>query len=585
MVRCSALPQPPSLPPPPPGARDDALTLLPMQAHGSSPSSDGTSPPSSLSLLPLARARGLPARAASLMRRHLHLARRRSAAISASGRSGDWAMALGLFGAMEESKVAPSVHTVTSLISSLDKGGEPGKVRRYPAGADDRGWLPRAQQPPPLHPFCALCARVHLALTSASSSRSAPFSPVSRPPPGPQALALFDTMPSLGLQPSAQTYNAAISACRRLRDSSRAVQLLRAMQEEGGSLSPTAISYNAAIAASEWSGSPELAMGLVEEMRQAGLAPDNHTCAAACRYAPLRAVARRYLPARRCLLTPAAAGAKMCCAPDAPPCSFPLCALPTPSCSYAAAITACGRCGDGSSAMALYERMQADGLTPDLVTRVALVSAVARSGDWKGALAVFAGISTADRNQQAYAAALSACARGGQRVQARALLKEMRAVGCTVGVREATMAAAACKADGAWRDALAILEELEGGKGGTGGIRADSHALRTVYHIARAAAAGGFVGKGGKAAAGAADATEASAAADRLLKRLLTDGAVVDDSVPELSGQAADQNDDELPEDQDAPAPAGRAGLGARPGGTGGSRSELSGGSAPPDDP
>jgi len=80
------------------------------------------------------------------------------------------------------------------------------------------------------------------------------------------------------------------------------------------------------------------------------------------------------------------------------------------------------------------------------------------------------------------------------------------------------MAAAARKAGGEWREALARLSELE-----AAGVRADLHALRTVYQIVRAAT-------DGARASSTTDSVEAAAAADRLLKRLVGEGAAVDDT-------------------------------------------------------
>jgi len=104
------------------------------------------------------------------------------------------------------------------------------------------------------------------------------------------------------------------------------------------------------------------------------------------------------------------------------------------------------------NSLRLYERMRTDKIEPDVVTRTALISAASRAGEWEAALRAFDEMEPTQRNRQTLAAALSACARGGQSARANEILKAMRQAGHAPGIREFTMAAAACKAKGKWRE-------------------------------------------------------------------------------------------------------------------------------------
>ena len=69
------------------------------------------------------------------------------------------------------------------------------------------------------------------------------------------------------------SYNAAITACARGRRFELALELLRGMRARSG-ISPDRYSYAAAMAGLAKAGKPTLALLLLEEMREAGLAPD-----------------------------------------------------------------------------------------------------------------------------------------------------------------------------------------------------------------------------------------------------------------------------------------------------------------------
>lgn len=78
-----------------------------------------------------------------------------------------------------------------------------------------------------------------------------------------------------GSQPNSHTYSAAITACARLADWQRAVDLKDQMLARGLPASP--IVYNSVLAACEAARQLEAALECLEEMRLAGVPRDQYT--------------------------------------------------------------------------------------------------------------------------------------------------------------------------------------------------------------------------------------------------------------------------------------------------------------------
>ena len=92
-----------------------------------------------------------------------------------------------------------------------------------------------------------------------------------------KALNVFREMQDLGLAPSLVAYTATIAACGSQSHWPIALSLFSDMQADG--VTPDAYAINAAINACERGGQWEEAELLLQEMRAVGLAPDRVTCA------------------------------------------------------------------------------------------------------------------------------------------------------------------------------------------------------------------------------------------------------------------------------------------------------------------
>jgi len=134
-------------------------------------------------------------------------------------------------------------------------------------------------------------------------------------------------MRARGVQPTAITYNAAISACARGPGGAfldRALDLLDEMRDRDG-LAPDVVSYNAAITACAQAHAPDTALWLLEhEMPRRSIRPD--------------------------------------------------------VISFAAAISACGAAGRWEDAVAVFETMHCAGVDPDVVAYNAAIEACELAG-------------------------------------------------------------------------------------------------------------------------------------------------------------------------------------------------------------
>jgi pentatricopeptide repeat domain-containing protein 1 len=133
------------------------------------------------------------------------------------------------------------------------------------------------------------------------------------------------------------------------------------------------------------------------------------------------------------------------------------------------------RAGDWPRALALLEKMEAQGLGPDIVAYTTAITALGRGGQERAALRLFErmrGRPGLQLDERSYHAALDACARGGNDKgeeeagafwrQALELVGEMEAAGMNPGRLGYQSAVQACAQAGRWEEAVGVLRGMRG---------------------------------------------------------------------------------------------------------------------------
>ena len=243
-----------------------------------------------------------------------------------------------------------------------------------------------------------------------------------------KALDALAAMQSAGYPPSVVAFDAAIRACASQKHWPVALSLLEDLRDSG--LCADAQVYNAALVACERGAQWDEARLLLDEMVKLGVADVfsyNTAIATASR-------AGKWQEAER-LLAVMSEGEGI--SPDAY--------------SYSATISALDRGGQGARALQLFAKMQAQGVSPTVVTYNTAIRACA---------------STQAEDSAGWPVALS-------------LLDDMRDDGLAPNLYTFNGVIAACATGGAWEEALLLLQEMDE----CDGVRADA----TSYHSAIAA--------------------------------------------------------------------------------------------------
>jgi pentatricopeptide repeat domain-containing protein 1 len=235
-----------------------------------------------------------------------------------------------------------------------------------------------------------------------------------------EACRLLDRMRAANVPPNEFSYGAAISACDAGGEWVRAVALLRELEK---SHAPSLVAYTSAISACAKDGAWQQALRLLVRMPLIGLQPNAiqfnaaiSACAKAKEWRPALALLRR-------MRGEANANDK-----GRPKQRRRRQLYPSPNVvSYNAAISACARGGVWREALALLRQMRTDGLTPDMVS---------------------------------YSTALDALARGAQGRAALGIITGMRQKGIEPDAIALCAACRACEAAGEWRGALLVLRPV-----------------------------------------------------------------------------------------------------------------------------
>jgi pentatricopeptide repeat domain-containing protein 1 len=235
---------------------------------------------------------------------------------------------------------------------------------------------------------------------------------------------LIKMMERHGLRMNRTSYASALCACQsgKRADAHLALQLLEQMRREGFCLEHDA--YKHAVRACVASGEVGLALGLLDEMAEAGL----------------ELSAAFYGSALQAYKGVGKSSKGEGIGPDTPA-------------SHAAEL--------------LFEDMRSRGVRPNALTYTAAIAACADSGRADLALRFLgemrAGVPDAEVPKAAFDAAIKACVAGGEAEAAGGLLAEMgAATGQTPGVRAYTTAIASCREGGRSDLALGLLDEMRG---------------------------------------------------------------------------------------------------------------------------
>lgn len=267
-----------------------------------------------------------------------------------------------------------------------------------------------------------------------------------------EAAALLDHMKDeVGTEPDLITYGIAINAYGNAGEWRRALDVLKESLPEmrkggGGELENACLCFAYAIRACKHAGEFDEALRVLDrDVPATGVAPNAlvlHEALTACGVGGCWQQALELLP--RAL---AAADGK------------------SSSClrSYTAAIKACGRSGQWEAALALFRRGQRDGLQPDEVCYVEVMSACAGGGrpdDTLGLLREMPAAAGLRPTVPCYNAAIVACGAGGDWQRSVELLEEMPTVGLAPGVSTCNMAINALRRGGQCQRVLDLLERM-----------------------------------------------------------------------------------------------------------------------------
>ncbi|CAM9995223.1 unnamed protein product, partial [Ectocarpus sp. 12 AP-2014] len=186
------------------------------------------------------------------------------------------------------------------------------------------------------------------------------------------AVKVFRRARARGMVMDNSVYSCIISVVAKSGRWSEAEELLQEAKEDPADLDPNKYCYTAAVSACARGRNWELALSLLDEMREAGLSPDHFT--------------------------------------------------------YGSAVSAMARTGQWRRALGLLRRMAGEGLRPNVVCYGAAVDACAKGGQWERAVGLLQEMRDAgvEPDRICYNAAINACAQSGEWETALSLADEMR---------------------------------------------------------------------------------------------------------------------------------------------------------------
>ena len=278
------------------------------------------------------------------------------------------------------------------------------------------------------------------------------------------------------IQPrTVKEFSMAISAFGRSKDWQRALGLLDEMRDAG--VAPTEFSWSAAINACGKNGEWQRAIGLLDEMRSStSVAPDSFCFSAAisaCGNAGQMSEASRIFEsmcesdvsadvvAYNALLSACQRSGQWERALrtlDEMEASH----TPPDVVSYTVCISALGCSSQFDRSIAMFDRMRSSGIAPDGRAYNAVISACDTAGAWESAVDLLDQMASdgVAPNLYCYNAAINACGKSGEWERAEALLGRMAADGVSPDVITFSAAMSACERAGEWRRGLALFRQM-----------------------------------------------------------------------------------------------------------------------------
>ena len=131
---------------------------------------------------------------------------------------------------------------------------------------------------------------------------------------------------------------------------------------------------------------------------------------------------------------------------------------------FSAAISACEKAGQWTTAFDLFHQMQRQIVQVDAISVSAVISACEKAAQWEAAIDFLHHSLTSLRlpsNSVSFAAAISACEKAGEWTAACALLKSLQTSGVDMDAFPFSATISACSRAGEWQVALHILSQMK----------------------------------------------------------------------------------------------------------------------------
>ncbi|CAM9429297.1 unnamed protein product, partial [Chrysoparadoxa australica] len=256
------------------------------------------------------------------------------------------------------------------------------------------------------------------------------------------AFDLLARMKRRGIQADQYTYNSLLSACSSAGQLEDCLLILEDMKAGPATQAPDTVSYSTIISACAKAKRPALAKELFQEMKNAGVQPNDRT------YCAVISTCGEEKDWQRALQLHAEAVASGA----------------TNTYTYSVAMSVCAQSRRWEEALQLLKDMQQRGIQPDAYSYAACIWALCNSKEYARCLEFFSTIEKQALHAECYLGAITACSLGDQHERALLLLQEMhqRSIPRTAQIYNLALSACEQLSAGDKARELLTLMKLEG---------------------------------------------------------------------------------------------------------------------------